>query len=670
MSPVYIGKCSTIFVGVILATELSECALGGVTLRSMGMQHLYTAQEVRSAEHVLLSVESQPDQLMRLAAGHVARIAKGILPEVGSALLEDLWDSDKQRVVVLLVGPGGNGGDALYAGAELLETGYQVVAFSAIPGRQVKETARETFEQAGGSWVEELPIGPEAMLVIDGIAGLGSSRGLSEHVAEFLADVNSFKVPIVAIDVPTGVAADTGVTPPDITVQCRGYTPEDAMWATQRVPAHVKATVTVTFGGLRYAHALSPWCGRVELVDLNLPNRRLKDDSEAVPAVPVGEPIWLSQQLWRNSKNPPNYWEPLASANISVGARATISGKGSCTLPDEGNSGERPLLTSVEPGPFDHKYSGGVTDICAGSEAFPGAGILAALGAIRASSSAVRLLNPPPQVVSFAPEALISTGSINDFLPSTPTTSSPDALVIGPGRGTGDEQTEELAAALRSNIPLVVDADALTLLANNDELLQSLRGREAFTLLTPHAGEFSRIAPEGVPDPTSDPVEAARRLAVELGCAILLKGRSSVLASPTSVNIINAGSSWAATPGSGDVLAGILGAYVARAVVEIQYLKHLYPALYEPADSRDCVEWSSQLEHVFLAHVRNAVGVHAVAAFHAAITEFPAAQPASRSLEIRQGYAPVTASQIARAISSATAALSATKGKIAGQTGE
>lgn len=631
---------------------------------------LYTAQEVRSAEHVLLSAESQPDQLMRLAAGHVARVAKGMLPEVGSALLEDLWDSDKQRVVVLLVGSGGNGGDALYAGAELLETGYQVVAFAAAPGRQVKETAREAFEQAGGSWVEELPIGPEAILVIDGIAGLGSSRGLSEHVAEFLADVNSFKVPIVAIDVPTGVAADTGVTPPDITVQCRGYNPEDAMWATQRVPAHVKATVTVTFGGLRYAHALSPWCGRVELVDLSLPNRRLKDGSEVVPNVPVGEPILLSQQLWRNSKNPPNYWEPLASADVLVGARATISGKGSCTLPDEGGTGERPLLTSVEPSPFDHKYSGGVTGICAGSDAFPGAGILAALGATRASSSAVRLLNPPPQVVSFAPEALISTGSVNDFLPSTPTTSSPDALVIGPGRGTGEKQAEELAAALRSNIPLVVDADALTLLVNNEELLQSLRGREAFTLLTPHAGEFSRIAPEGVPDPTSDPVEAARTLAVELGCVILLKGRCSVLASPSSVDIINAGSSWAATPGSGDVLAGLLGAYVARAVVEIQYLKHHYPALFEPADSRDSLEWSSQLEHVFLAHVRNAVGVHAVAAFHAAITEFPAAQPASQSFEIRQGYAPVTASQIARAISSAIASLSATKGKIAGQTGE
>ena len=623
------------------------------------MQHIYTAEEVRSAERVLLEAESHPDQLMKSAAGHVARVAKDLLPEIGSERLKDLWDSDEQRVVVLLVGSGGNGGDALYAGVELLGIGYQVVAYAAAPGRQVKESARVVFEQAGGVWVDELPIGPGAVLVVDGIAGLGSSRGLTEHVAEFLADAKSFRVPVVAIDVPSGVSADTGATPPDITVECRGYSPEDANWATQRVPAHVKATVTVTFGGLKYAHALSPWCGRVELVDLSLPNRRSADGTEILPNVPLGEPIKLSHQLWLKSRNPATYWEPLASAKISPSARTPNSNVGTCLSKNKEPAGEMPLLTSVEPGFFDHKYSGGVTGICAGSEAYPGAGILVASAATKASSSAVRLLNPPPQVVGFAPEALISTGSFDDFLPSTPTSSSPDALVIGPGRGTGDEQSEELKAALESTVPLVVDADALTLLANNQDLLQRLRKRHAFTLLTPHAGEFARIAPESAPDPAGDPVGAARALATDLGCAILLKGRSSVLASSSSVAIVNTGSSWAATPGSGDVLAGILGTYLARAVVETQRIQQQYPALAEVTEADDSSAFVTQCGYQCLGHVRDGLSVHAVAALHAAVTEYPVTQPVSGVLQKDWGYAPATASQIADAISSATAALSA-----------
>ena len=91
------------------------------------------------------------------------------------------------------------------------------------------------------------------------------------------------------------------------------------------------------------------------------------------------------------------------------------------------------------------------------------------------------------------------------------------------GRGTGDAQARELQAALGSTLPLVLDADALTLLAEREELMQAVRSRKAFTLLTPHAGEFARIAPADIPDPGSDPMGATRALAKTLNCSVLLK---------------------------------------------------------------------------------------------------------------------------------------------------
>ena len=132
------------------------------------------------------------------------------------------------------------------------------------------------------------------------------------------------------------------------------------------------------------------------------------------------------------------------------------------------------------------------------------------------------------------------------------------AWAVGPGLGTDDTGASALWFALETNLPVIVDADALTILAAHPDLVT---GRTAPTVLTPHAGEFARLA--GAP-PGDDRVAATRKLADQLGVTVLLKGNVTVIAEPGGPVYLNpAGQSWAATAGSGDVLSGILGALLA-----------------------------------------------------------------------------------------------------------
>jgi NAD(P)H-hydrate epimerase len=134
------------------------------------------------------------------------------------------------------------------------------------------------------------------------------------------------------------------------------------------------------------------------------------------------------------------------------------------------------------------------------------------------------------------------------------------ALVVGPGLGT----RRSTAAAVRrlvarARVPLALDADGLNALDGNLELL---RERQAGTVLTPHDGEYARLMGAA---PSGDRVGAARRLAVESGCVALLKGPATVIAEPTGRAVVNpTGGPWLATAGTGDVLSGIIGGFLAR----------------------------------------------------------------------------------------------------------
>jgi ADP-dependent NAD(P)H-hydrate dehydratase / NAD(P)H-hydrate epimerase len=203
------------------------------------------------------------------------------------------------------------------------------------------------------------------------------------------------------------------------------------------------------------------------------------------------------------------------------------------------------------PGPHDDKYTQGVTGVMAGSSTYPGAAVLCTGAAVAATSGMVRYSGSAhSEVLAHWPEVIAS--------PTPASAGRVQAWVVGPGLGTDDTGAAALWFALDTNLPVLVDADGLTILAAHPDLVVN---RTAPTLLTPHAGEFARLA--GHP-PGDDRIGATRKLADALGATVLLKGNVTVIADPGGPVYLNpAGQSWAATAGSGDVLSGVIGALLA-----------------------------------------------------------------------------------------------------------
>lgn len=194
------------------------------------------------------------------------------------------------------------------------------------------------------------------------------------------------------------------------------------------------------------------------------------------------------------------------------------------------------------------KYSRGVVGVRAGSPRYPGAAVLATGGAVRAGAGYVRYDTPGAGPAADAVRAAWPT------------------VVAGPGRvdawvcGPGLEDPAAVGQVLDADTPAVLDAGALALGA---AALRARGRRGVPTVITPHAGEFARLA--GV-DPAPDPLGCARRLAADLGVHVLLKGHRTVVAAPDGRALVNpTGTSWLSTAGTGDVLAGALGALLAAA---------------------------------------------------------------------------------------------------------
>ncbi|MDP7703773.1 NAD(P)H-hydrate dehydratase [Mycobacterium sp. TY815] len=203
------------------------------------------------------------------------------------------------------------------------------------------------------------------------------------------------------------------------------------------------------------------------------------------------------------------------------------------------------------PGARDDKYTQGVTGVLAGSSTYPGAAVLCTGAAVATHSGMVRYAGSAKnEVLARWPEVIAS--------PTPAAAGRVQSWVVGPGLGTDEAGAAALWFALDTNLPVLVDADGLTMLAAHPELVA---GRTAPTVLTPHAGEFARLA--GSP-PGDDRVGTTRRLADALGATVLLKGNVTVIADPGGPVYLNpAGQSWAATAGSGDVLSGMIGALLA-----------------------------------------------------------------------------------------------------------
>lgn len=191
----------------------------------------------------------------------------------------------------------------------------------------------------------------------------------------------------------------------------------------------------------------------------------------------------------------------------------------------------------------DDKYTRGVLGVMAGSASYTGAAVLTVGAALHAGAGMVRYAGAAPdQVRAHWPEAVIGTGRVQ-------------AWVVGPGLGTDDRARSQLDEVLAADVPVLIDADGITLYAKTPVR------RSAPTVVTPHDREFARIAG----DVGADRVGAARRAARELGATVLLKGNATIVADPDGTAYVNpTGTPWLAAAGTGDVLSGIIGALLAN----------------------------------------------------------------------------------------------------------
>ncbi|MEU1386500.1 MULTISPECIES: NAD(P)H-hydrate dehydratase [unclassified Nonomuraea] len=434
------------------------------------MRTAYTADQIRDAERTLMARLPEGTLMQRAAHGLAAACA-------------DLLGRVYGARVVLLVGSGDNGGDALYAGERLARRGARVEAVLA--GAKTHEAGLSAFLDAGGRVADPSAV-QHADLIVDGLVGIGATGALREPYARLAEEANAAHGTVVAVDVPSGVEASTG----------------------RVAGAAVRARVTVTMGAYKTGLLVDPGAahtGRIELVDIGLGPFLPDPDVAALTCADVED-----------------------------------------LLPRPGNESD--------------KYRRGVLGVAAGSDLYTGAAVLAVGGALRAGAGLVRYAGthePVQQVRAHWPEAVITPLD----RPSVEDVGRVQAWLLGPGLGTGDWAHELAARVLASDVPVLIDADGLTLVARDRSLLR----RRAPVLITPHAGELSRLIGVSRDDIEAARLEHARRAAAELGVTVLLKGSTTVVAEEARpVRVNETGTSWLATGGTGDVLSGVAGALLAQ----------------------------------------------------------------------------------------------------------
>lgn len=644
---------------------------------------LLPVEAIRAAEEGVIAYDSFPDETMQKAATAVADTVQwlstvpGVPGNVRAASAGDNGvhglpvlpqEKPSSPAVIIVAGSGGNGGDALYAGAVLLQRGWHAVAVCV--GSSVHERALRAFDKSGGVVIgkngdaeensgagqsaesDVAGLSPQELaqyrarfsscFLIDGVTGIGGHGPLRDEPATWIAAAADAEIPVVSVDIPSGIDADTGVA----------HTP------------HVVAAATVTFGAFRRAHAMNSDCGVVLQADCGLRgacrsecDQREMNGEMVVSGVRAVTPPDIRQiSLPDGMLTLAPHMEPRLTDHHAEAFRVASS----ATWP----------AMALEPGAHDDKYTGGVVGIRAGSPEYPGAAVLCTTAAVRATSAMVRFAGKSRDAVVAAHPEIVAADDIAS-------SGRVQAWVVGPGGGV-ERNYDDLHGLLcgseaSGECPILIDADGLTALcqpdsndsgsnerragddahAHSDEafpLIRAVKNYDGAVVLTPHQGEFRRVVKAVLAEPSVDlsseqrealtdvlnpdsdypRIPAVSAVASALQCVVLLKGRSTVVAAPADASsqvkvcVIDAGCSWAATPGSGDVLSGLAGALVAESV------GHAGPDAAMPL--------SAVMETV----VRAAV-IHAVSADIAAETD--------------DGYAPTSASVIAEAIPQARARL-------------
>lgn len=395
---------------------------------------------------------------------------------------------------LVAVGPGNNGGDGWVVARALEAAGLPVWVTSSGGTASALNTLEAGLARAAG--VREVePDGPwpAVGLLVDAILGTGASGALRPNVAALVARLAELELPVVAVDGPTGLDLDTGVS-----------------------RSGLRADLTVTFGGYRRGHLLA----RDDVGDL------------AVIDIGFGPPL--------------EAWPRLLTEREA--ARAV------------------PRLAADA-----HKGARGRVVIVGGDVGMTGAARLAARAAFAAGAGLVHVVAPEPSVAVLAaaePDLQTCISSFDDLSAAARSLLElADAVVIGPGLGRGPGRAAFVAEVVGATAaPLVIDADGLMAFAGGADGLAALAAGRT-VVATPHAGEFRALLPGMAADLGVDPWSAAAVAAGQLGVILLLKGVPTVVAGPAGgVVTVAAGNPGLATGGSGDTLAGTIGAWLGQGV--------------------------------------------------------------------------------------------------------
>ena len=438
---------------------------------------LYLTREIRAVEQHYLSLPA-PQPLMERAGRATAELACELMGDQGTSVL-------------VFAGPGNNGGDALVAARYLKQWWYRVaVVFQGDPFKLSGDAAAamQTWRDGGGDVHDLVPSDRRWDLVIDGLFGIGLTRELTEKPAELVTFINELRLPVLSIDIPSGLDADTG-----------------------RVMGRaVRAAHTVTFIGLKpglFTHDGVDHCGTVHL-------RTLDVDAAAVVAT--------------------------AGSLLNESVLAMLP-------PRRANS---------------HKGTFGSLGIVGGAAGMVGAAWLAGRSALHMGTGRVyvgAIDSAAPSTDPMQPELMLRQADAVLKLDHL------SALAVGPGMGQSAAAKGLLKNAIRTELPAVFDADALNLLAQEAIMRRAFIRRAAPTIVTPHPAEAARLLNCPTAKVQSDRIEAARLLAVRLNCEVVLKGAGSVCASPDrSYQINTSGNPGLASAGQGDVLTGMVGAFLAQ----------------------------------------------------------------------------------------------------------
>ncbi len=401
------------------------------------------------------------------------------------------WPQAQSLLVVC--GPGNNGGDG-YVLATLARASDREVSVVCLPDHEPRTAecrrARHEYIEAGGELLgAEAPL-PPVDVVVDALFGIGLTRELTGPVAELVERINRQSAPVLALDVPSGVVADTGAAG----------------------SAAVVAALTLEFiaakAGLRTG-AARDFTGRLQVAELGLGESDLRSAQADVAWLRAQELAHWLQPRRRDSHKGRN------------GRLLCIGG--------------------------DHGHGGAI--------------MLAAEAALRTGSGLVDVVTRDAHVgplLTRLPEAMVhgdgAGRTVLDALIGRAT-----AIVIGPGLGQDDWGRQWLRAIVASGLPIVLDADALNLIAAD------VASVPASAVLTPHPGEAARLLQTAITDVQHDRFAAARAIASRYQSVVVLKGAGTIIAdSSGDASLIDAGNPGMAVGGMGDVLAGVIGALLAQ----------------------------------------------------------------------------------------------------------